>query len=82
MNTYVTGAAQPPPVEAEIFLRNWPRSYECKAVLTNKDRALIATNLARDLPEWFSLAMEPDFKPRPCTVSWRGQRTLEVMLFE
>jgi hypothetical protein len=69
-------------VNAEIILRDWPRSYACKAALLGEARALIATNLARDLPDWFSLAMAPDFRPRPCTVTWRGRNTLKVMIFD
>jgi hypothetical protein len=81
MNTLFKEDARSTLVDAEIILRDWPRSYGCKAALLGQTRALIATNLARDLPDWFSLAMAPDFNPRPCTVTWRGRDTLKVMIF-
>ncbi|KAB1068487.1 hypothetical protein [Methylobacterium planeticum] len=69
-------------VDAEITLQNWPTSFGCRAAPLNDQRALIATNLARDLPDWFSVALAPDFTPRDCTVTWRGQRLIKVALFE
>ena len=29
-----------------------------------------------------SLAVAPDFRPRPCAVTWRGKRLVKVALFE
>ena len=69
-------------VEAEIILENWPRPFVCRAAPLNDRRALISTSLAQDLPDWFSLALAPDFTPRSCTVTWRGQRLIKVALFE
>ncbi|WP_132251274.1 hypothetical protein [Methylobacterium segetis] len=71
-----------PPIEARINLKFWPRPLGCKAVLTNRDRAFISIALARSLPDRFSLGLGPEFTPRPCTVVWRGERALEVVLTE
>ncbi|AWN43643.1 hypothetical protein U8607_11170 [Methylobacterium durans] len=71
-----------PPVAAKITLKYWPRPLGCRAVLTTQARALISTNLASSLPDGFCLALAPDFIPRLCAVTWRGERALEVALSE
>ncbi|MDR7039151.1 hypothetical protein J2X36_003924 [Methylobacterium sp. BE186] len=68
--------------DARIILRNGPDAYRCRAVIINRHRALIETSLTAQLPAWFSLAIAPDFTPRPCAVTWRGQRIVKVALFE
>ncbi|MEA1833627.1 hypothetical protein U8607_16205 [Methylobacterium durans] len=67
--------------DARIILRNQPGAYGCRAVIINRHRALIETSLTGSLPEWFSLAVAPDFTPRPCAVTWRGTRIVKVALF-
>lgn len=71
---------QMPPVAAKIGLKFWPRPLTCRAVLTGQDRAFVSISLAGSLPDRFSLAVEPDFAPRPCIVTWRGEGALEVAL--
>ncbi|GJD56780.1 hypothetical protein [Methylobacterium dankookense] len=68
--------------DARIVLRNWPRLYECRVSYLSGGLALVTTNLARDLPSGFSLAVAPDFTPRPCSVVWRGKRAVEVVMFD
>ncbi|MER2267348.1 hypothetical protein [Methylobacterium oxalidis] len=78
---YLTHATSPLE-DARIILRNQPGAYGCRAVIINRHRALIETTLPALLPEWFSLAVAPDFRPRPCAVTWRGKRLVKVALFE
>lgn len=68
--------------DARIVLRNWPRTFDCRASYLSNGMAIVTTNLARDLPDCFGLAVAPDFTPRPCCVVWRGKRAVEVIFFE